>query len=85
MASEATESFKQHYDQLTALAEKMRQAQEPDIDALVDDVDKALGSYKFCKHRLEAVKKLLDERFGTAEEVDKSKPQGSDFEDDIPF
>jgi exodeoxyribonuclease VII small subunit len=61
---EATETFKQHYDNLRTIAEKMRSQQEPDIDQLIPMVDSALGSYKVCKDRLDAVKKLLDERFG---------------------
>jgi exodeoxyribonuclease VII small subunit len=61
---EATETFKQHYDNLRTIAEKMRSQQEPDIDQLIPMVDSALSSYKVCKERLDAVKTLLDERFG---------------------
>ena len=61
---EATETFKQHYDNLRSIAEKMRSQSEPDIDALIPQVDSALASYKVCKERLDAVKQLLDERFG---------------------
>lgn len=64
MANEQTETFKQHYDNLKAIAEKMRTQQEPDIDQLIPQVDSALASYKVCKDRLDSVKKLLDERFG---------------------
>jgi len=46
----------------------MRAQQEPDIDQLIPMVDSALASYKVCKERLDAVKKLLDERFGSESE-----------------
>lgn len=62
--TEKTETFKQHYDNLRTIAEKMRTQQEPDIDTLVPMVDSALESYKVCKGRLDSVKKMLDERFG---------------------
>jgi exodeoxyribonuclease VII small subunit len=64
MAAEQTESFKQHYQNLRTIAETMRTQQEPDIDQLIPQVDSALKSYGICKERLDAVKKLLDERFG---------------------
>ena len=63
-----TETFKSHYDNLRTIAEKMRAQQEPDIDQLIPMVDSALASYKVCKERLDAVKKLLDERFGSESE-----------------
>lgn len=62
--TEMTESFKTHYDNLRRIAETMRTQTEPDIDELIPQVDSALASYKVCKERLDAVKKLLDERFG---------------------
>ncbi len=68
MTSTTTDTFKTHYDNLRTIAEKMRSQQEPDIDQLIPLVDSALHSYKVCKDRLEAVKKLLDERFGNADE-----------------
>jgi exodeoxyribonuclease VII small subunit len=68
LISTTTDTFKTHYDNLRTIAEKMRSQQEPDIDQLIPLVDSALNSYKVCKDRLEAVKKLLDERFGNADE-----------------
>jgi len=35
---------------------------EPDLDSLVSKVDEALDSHKFCQARIDAVKKLLDEK-----------------------
>ena len=67
MATAETETFKQHYGNLKAIAETMRTQQEPDIDTLIPQVDSALASYKVCKGRLDTVKKMLDERFGADE------------------
>jgi exodeoxyribonuclease VII small subunit len=67
MAAPETETFKHHYDTLKRIAEQMRTQQEPDIDQLIPQVDSALASYKVCKDRLDTVKKLLDERFGSEE------------------
>lgn len=68
MATAETETFKANYDNLRAIAEKMRSQQEPDIDQLIPQVDSALASYKVCKDRLDTVKKMLDERFGAEEQ-----------------
>jgi exodeoxyribonuclease VII small subunit len=68
MATAETETFKMNYDNLRAIAEKMRSQQEPDIDLLIPQVDSALASYKVCKDRLDTVKKMLDERFGAEEQ-----------------
>lgn len=50
-----TESYKTHYAILKEVAETLRNQKEPDIDALIPMVDKALASYKICKERLTAV------------------------------
>jgi exodeoxyribonuclease VII small subunit len=60
--NEQTETFKQHYQRLNRIAEELRVQTEPDLDALVGKVDEALVSYKFCQARIDAVKKLLDEK-----------------------
>lgn len=62
MINNNTEKFKQHYDNLRDIADKMR-SQEPDIDQLIPLVDSALNSYKICKERLDSVKKMLETRF----------------------
>lgn len=63
MTNNNTEKFKQHYDNLRNIADKMRSQDEPDIDQLIPLVDSALNSYKICKERLEVVKKMLETRF----------------------
>ena len=69
MATTETETFKQHYDNLRGIAEKMRTQTEPDIDTLIPQVDSALASYKVCKDRLDTLKKMLDERFGADDQA----------------
>lgn len=57
-----SETYTAHYAILKEVAEALRQQQEPDIDALIPMVDRALTSYRFCKTRLEAVKAAFGER-----------------------
>lgn len=56
------DTYKAHYAILREVAETLRQQKEPDIDALIPMVDRALTSYRFCKARLEAVKAAFGER-----------------------
>lgn len=60
--SKQAETFKANYAVLKEVAERLRTQQEPDIDALIPMVDKALASYKVCKERLAAVKAAFGER-----------------------
>jgi exodeoxyribonuclease VII small subunit len=61
MTQEA-DTFKANYDILREVAETLRNQREPDIDALIPMVDKALASYKVCKDRITAVKAAFGER-----------------------
>jgi len=67
--NEQTETFNQHYQRLNLIAEELRVQTEPDLDALVGKVDEALASYKFCQARIDAVKKLLDEKMSGIDPV----------------
>lgn len=60
--SENIENFKSHYANIKQIANNIKNQDEPDIDALVPQVDSALKSYAFCKERLAAVKALLGEK-----------------------
>ena len=71
---EQTETFKQHYQRLNQIAEELRVQTEPDLDALVGKVDDALVSYKFCQARIDAVKKLLEERMRTLDPGAPAQP-----------
>ena len=56
-------SFNASYQQLNAIAQKLRTQTEPDIDALVPMVEEATKAYQVCKQRIEAVKLALQEHF----------------------
>ncbi len=58
-------NFSTSYQQLNAIAQKLRNQTEPDIDALVPMVEEATQAYKQCKQRIEAVKLALKEHFKT--------------------
>ena len=48
MSNETTENFKMHYANIKRIANAIKSQDEPDIDALVPQVDAALKSYAFC-------------------------------------
>lgn len=56
-------NFSSSYQQLNAIAQKLRTQSEPDIDALVPLVEEATKAYQLCKQRIEAVKVALKEHF----------------------
>jgi exodeoxyribonuclease VII small subunit len=60
--SEQAQTFAANYAILKEVAETLRTQKEPDIDALIPMVDKALAAYKVCKDRLTAVKTAFGER-----------------------
>ena len=60
--TQVADSFKANYDILKEVAETLRNQKEPDIDALIPMVDRALASYKVCKDRITAVKAAFGER-----------------------
>ena len=62
--TEETSNFKVHYERLQKIAEGLRQQTEPDLDLLVQQVDQAMESYRFCKERIAKVRGLLSEKFG---------------------
>lgn len=56
-------SFNTSYQQLNAIAQKLRTQSEPDIDALVPMVEEATKAYQVCKQRIEDVKQALQQHF----------------------
>lgn len=60
-------SFNNSYQQLNAIAQKLRNQSEPDIDALVPMVEEATKAYQVCKQRIEEVKLALKEHFKAQE------------------
>lgn len=56
-------NFNTSYQQLNAIAQKLRNQTEPDIDALVPMVEEASKAYQICKQRIDAVKLALQDHF----------------------
>ncbi len=58
--AEASPSYYESYQQLKAIADKMRQQQdEPNIDELIPLVEQATAAYKHCQARIAAVENAL--------------------------
>lgn len=55
-------SFKESFATLKRIAENMRNQQDPDIDALLPQVDEATKAYAICKERVALVKQMLGEK-----------------------
>ncbi len=66
------ESFKENYQKLQDIAQKLSNSGEVDIDELVPMVDEATRAYQLCKSRIEAVETALNTRLET------EKNQGSE-------
>ena len=56
-------SFKEGYEVLKKNAELLESQEEPDIDNLMNIVEKSMVAYKACKARVDAVQKALNETF----------------------
>lgn len=66
--SQKSESFKENYQKLQQIAQKLSDTSEVDIDELVPMVDEATRAYQLCKSRIEAVETALNNR------LDSEKP-----------
>lgn len=66
------ESFKDNYQKLQEIAQKLSNSGEVDIDELVPMVDEATRAYQLCKSRIEAVETALNTRLET-EKKDESE------------
>ncbi|HID01464.1 MAG TPA: exodeoxyribonuclease VII small subunit [Piscirickettsiaceae bacterium] len=63
-------SYKENYDKLRQIAERLDQPDELDIDELVPLVDEAAQAYQACKKRIEAVEKALNAKLDQLEPND---------------
>jgi|GEM_PF-3406949 len=94
MPAPETQGFNQNYQILKEIADKFRRQANsensvPDIDSLVDDIERATQAYRQCKNRLEEVNKklenILPEQDKEFYEQEYSDPGESDDSDDLPF
>lgn len=63
--AQTAESFKENYQKLQEIAQKLANSGEVDIDELVPMVDDATRAYQLCKSRIEAVEAALNTRLET--------------------
>jgi len=62
MSKTSADSFKNNYQKLQEIAQKLSDTSEVDIDELVPMVDEATRAYQLCKSRIEAVETALNQR-----------------------
>lgn len=60
--TQTAESFKENYQKLQEIAQKLSDTSEVDIDELIPMVDDATRAYQLCKSRIEAVESALSNR-----------------------
>lgn len=70
--SQSTESFKENYQKLQQIAQKLSDTSDVDIDELVPMVDEATRAYQLCKSRIEAVETALNSRL-ESDKTDKNE------------
>lgn len=60
--AKSPETFKENYNKLQEISQKLANSEEVDIDELVPMVDEATRAYNHCKSRIEAVESALNTR-----------------------
>ena len=94
MSARETEGFNRNYQILREIADKFRRQANsentvPDIDSLVDDIERATQAYRECKNRLQEVSKKLDNILPEEDwdfyEEDSFDTGENEDSDDIPF
>lgn len=71
--TQSAESFKENYQKLQEIAQKLANSGEVDIDELVPMVDDATRAYQLCKSRIDAVETALNTRLDIESEQDQSE------------
>lgn len=79
--SKSPQNFKDNYQKLQEIAQKLSYSDEIDIDELVPMVDEATRAYNHCKSRIEAVERALSQRL----DADATHKEASIESDDTPF
>jgi len=54
--------FMENYNKLKDISSDLMNSTDPDIDKLIPMVDEATASFKYCKERLDNVKKALNDK-----------------------
>lgn len=66
MSTPETQRFAEHYQDLRESVEALRQMDVADLDDMLTQVDRASKAYKGCQERIQAVKRLLEDRLDPA-------------------
>lgn len=66
MSTPDTQRFADHYQELHQSVEALRRMGVADLDDMLTQVDRASRAYRGCQERIQAVKRLLDERLESA-------------------
>lgn len=72
MTQKTPDNFRENYQKLQQIAQKLSQQGEVDIDELIPMVDEASKAYQNCKSRLDAVEKALSERLDKTDESNEN-------------
>jgi len=68
--TKSAETFKENYEKLQQIAQKLANSNEVDIDELVPMVDEATRAYQLCKSRIESVEKALNTRLENEDDAE---------------
>lgn len=60
-------SFATHYQALETSVDALRRMDVADLDQMLAQVDAASAAYKGCQERIQAVRRLLEQRLGPAD------------------
>jgi len=70
-SDDRVEHYSEHYARLEQIANQLSRQEAVDIDKLLPLVDDAMVSYQFCKNRIDAVEKLLEEKLHASSLMEK--------------
>jgi exodeoxyribonuclease VII small subunit len=70
--ADTAQGFNEAYQTLKANAEKLRNQDDLDIDALVPIVQQSAAAYAVCKERIAAVRAVLAEHLNDADGISES-------------
>lgn len=57
-----TKSFSDSYKELENMVETLENSSEQDLETVLDIVPKAIENHKFCKNRIEEIRKIIESK-----------------------
>ncbi len=67
------DSYRENYEKLQQISEKLSQSDSIDIDELVPMVDDATRAYQLCQSRIEAVEAALNKRLDQTSDTEQTE------------